>query len=276
MIKTIQPLAVGNALRVFVDSPAQTLYWRLLRKTADTFTGPTDVGAQLVAQSTDTSVLDTESLVNGTTYWYRAYYWNGTAWLTSASVSAIPNATYADASTDVVDVLVKRLAAGLAVEVTRGVLSHKQGAIPVLSAPPIVDQVKWPLISVHLQSEQPQDRSLGEAGIGEALDPTTGEFLGEEGWLAGVQCTIIAWSLNPDERVLLRKCLRRLIVANLPVFEANGMVRVDFSMADMEDLEANNAPLYQVMCTFSCEAPVRVTQSSGDVIVDVTQTFTVT
>lgn len=276
MITSIQPLMVGNALRVFFAPPAGTLYWRLLRKDADTFTGPTDTGALQIAQGEDISTLDTQSLVNGTVYWYRAYYWNGSAWSASASLSAIPNATYEDASTDVLSILIERISAGLAVEVSRGVLSHKQGAIPVLSAPPITDQVKWPIISVHLQNEQPQDRLIGESETGESFDPTSGEWVEDQGWLAAVQCTIIAWSLNPDERITLRKCLRRIMLGNMPVFDASGMVRIDFSMSDMEDLEANNAPLYQVMCTLSCEAPVRITQSSDDVITSVTQTFTVT
>jgi hypothetical protein len=60
-----------------------------------------------------------------------------------------------------------------------------------------------------------------------------------------------------------RKALRRIIVANLPVFESFGWMTPNLTMQDDDFVNGEYpAQIYQVMCTFTCVAPVRV---SGDV-----------
>lgn len=278
----VVPLAVGNALRLFLQPPAGALYWRVLRKGADTFTGESDPDAVRVYQGTQSVVLDAGNqqlgqavypLLNGNTYYYRAYYWDGSAWISSSTVGAAPAAAYADASTDVLTVVRDRLDCGLQTEVAAGVLFPDSGGIPVLIAPPMWEDARWPMVTVHLQSEAPSARGLGEMVEPDELDETGTEWNGTEGWLAKVQLTIVGWTQNPDERIALRKSLRRLIVANLSVFDAAGMVQIEFQQQDMDPLTEYPAPVYQVMCTLTCLAPVRVITARDAAIADVTTTI---
>ena len=84
------PLSAGNAVRVFITPPAGALWWRVLRRTADVFTGQDDAGAVVaLADGTDNTALDIAALVNGTAYFYRAYFWDGTAWAAGETVSVV-------------------------------------------------------------------------------------------------------------------------------------------------------------------------------------------
>lgn len=272
-ITSVVPLAVGNALRVFLMPPAGAILWRLLRKETDDISGESDPAARRVYEGDDRSALDSSLLVNGETYFYRVFYWDGTAWAGAESVSAVPVASYADASTDVLSVVRDRLDYGLQVEVSRSVLSPESGGIAVLTAPPVYEDTRWPMVTVHLQDEAPFQRGIGEMIESDEFDALAGDWQGTEGWMAKVQLTIIGWSQNPDERVELRKALRRIVVANLPVFDEHGIVNIDFRQQDMEALSGEYPTnVYQSMCTFTCVAPVRVV-SRGDAIADVTSTI---
>lgn len=267
-IAMITKLSAGNALRVFLQPPAGASRWRLLRKLSDTFVGAVDVDAALVDEGTESILVDAEGLVNGVTYYYRAFYLVDAVWVPSATASAAPAADYEDVTTDVMTVLRDRLAAGLLVEVQRGTLRHENGSIPLFVAPPEYGQSRWPIVSLHLSSEDPAQRFLGES-------LTSDDFGGDawdepEGWLAKVQIAIVGWSLNADERIELRKALRRIVIANLQVFESYGFVNVEFSQQDMEDFERYASPVYQAMCTFTCMAPVAVLSHAG-FVTDVTQ-----
>lgn len=258
MIARIQPLAAGNALRIFLEVPADALKLRLLRKVSDTFTGQDDADALLVADEILPAPLDTTALVNGTLYHYRAYYLIGAAWVASATVASTPAAIYADQGGDVLSLLRDRLDLGLQAEVARGTLSHDQGHIKVLTAPPLESETVWPLVTVHLQNESPSERGIGEVLATDTFNEDTDSWGEAEGWLAGVQIIVMGWSLNPDERIELRKALRRIVVANLPVFDDAGMVEIQFAQQDTEDFGSYGAPVYQTLCTFSCTAPVLV------------------
>lgn len=273
MLSRIEPLAVGNALRVFFEPPAGALQVRLLRKVSDTFSGHDDAQARLVfAGDPVNSVVDSSNLQNGTTYFYRAYYLIGTAWSASASVSEAPNATYADASTDVLEVVRDRLQKGMRVEVDRGNFASDADDkyIKVLNAPPQEETTRWPVITVHLTNESPGYRAVGEMVEADDFLELDGTWGSGEGWLAKVQLSIIGWCLNPDERIDLRKALRRLIVANLPVFDEHGMVEIEFSQQDIDSVSGEfAAPVYQVMNTLTCVAPVRVLNGPDQAIRDV-------
>jgi hypothetical protein len=272
MISFIQPIAAGNALRVFMEPPAGAVWCRLLRKGSDTFTDQDDPTALLVQEGTETVAVDVAYLTNGTPYYYKPFYRVGAGWVAGATVAGTPAAGYEDGSTDVLSLVRDRLDAGLAVEIERGTLAHPDGHIRVLTAPPLFDDVVMPLVTVHLQSEDPKDRALGELAAVDEFDAIGGEWTESEGWLAGVQLSVMGWSLNPDERIDLRKALRRIVVANLPVFAAAGMVEVQFSQQDTEDFASFSAPIYQTLGTLTCEAPVLVGNQAG-AIQTVTQTI---
>ncbi len=265
----------GNALRVFLQPPSGALRWRVLRKLADTFSGQSDPNAAVVHDGDDKVVLDADGLVNGTLYFYRPYYWTGAVWQAGASASSTPAASYEDNTPDVVTVVRERLAAGLLVEIQRNNLTHENGAIPVFTAPPAYGSARWPIVTVHLTSEDPAERFIGENLPPDVFDDGSDLWTESEGWLAKVELAIVGWSLNPDERIELRKALRRIVIANLGVFDGYGFVNANFTLSDMEDFESYEAPVYQVMCTFTCLAPVSVLSTVGQ-IVDVTQQIATT
>ena len=267
-ITLIQPLSAGNALRLFVSPPRGAQYWRVLRRTADTFAGPYDAGAVVVAeQSDDNVILDTLALVNGTPVFYRCYSWDGTSWDNPASVTATPAATYQGDGCDVLQILRDRLDAGLAVEVARGVLQPLDGIIPVVTAPfMLAEKIRFPMVSVHLDSFSPADRFLGEDVSGLFDDE---EGLGEtEGFRARVQVNIGGVSRLPDERNTLRRCLVRILQANFAVFAAAGMDLVEFQFSDSEQLEEKAASLFLTAGTFTCQCSSFVT-SHAPAITDV-------
>lgn len=269
-ISHVLALPVGNALQVFLQPPASARYWRILRKASNLFSGPDDPEAIRVHEGEEKCFLDDQHVVNGVQYFYIAYYRGASSWTPSAVVPAMARATYVDSSVDAFGVVRSRLEAGLAVEVARGVLKHEAGGIPVLSAPPVYENTRWPVVTVHLDDDAPAERFLGEILDPDEFDEAGGFLQAGEGWLANVQLTIIGWTTNPDQRVTLRQAMRRVIVANLPVFDGHGMVNIQFSQKDMEDFETYAAPVYQVMCSFSCQALVQVSSSVGaiaDVIV---------
>lgn len=258
MISSIQPLAAGNALRVFIDPPANAVSWRLLRKDADTFTGQDDVAAVVVMDGDERIAVDAVRLANSVPAFYRVYAFNGSAWTAGETKSATPLASYKEVTTDVLQFVRERLDVGLQVEVARGTLKAPAGHIQVLTAPPVYEASRWPVVSVHLDNDASAERGLGEQLESDSYSSSTDSWTETEGWLADVQLTVMGWSLNPDQRIELRKALRRIIIANLPIFDSIGMVRVNLSQRDGEDFTSYEAPVYQAICTLSCEAPVLV------------------
>jgi hypothetical protein len=114
-------------------------------------------------------------------------------------------------------------------------------------------------------------------GIGETLAPD--EFDGDdwevgEGWLSRVRLDIIGWSQNAIERQSLRQAIRRVIIANLPVFDSAGMIQIDLSQSDTEEPNGDkNTVIYKSVGSFSCVAPVQIV-SKQDEIIDVELTVT--
>lgn len=267
MIAMLEPLSVGNAVRVILNPPASAVYWRVLRNTTGTFPSENDPSSTLVFEGIDRSPLDTSSLINGIQYYYCAFYWDGSAWTAAAPASCIPNATYQDGSTDAMTVVLNRLAAGLKVEVQRGALVPRSGTIQVLSALPSFQDTRWPMVTVHLLVDAPAERGLGEVLAPPTQDlQSAGLWDESEGWLARVQLAVIGWSQNPDERIALRQSLKRLIVANLPVFDASGMVEIEFTQQDVDAANGEYpAAVYQTAGTFTCMAPVIVGDQVGTI-----------
>lgn len=257
-ISLIQSIPVGNALRLFLSPPLVAKHWRVLRRTADSFTGPDDAGAYVVYEGKEKAITDAFGLYNGIAVFYRVYYWTGTAWLDSASRSAVPNPHYADASVDVLGIVRDRLDLGLQTYVDAGQLQHSRGHIPVMTASPSVEDANWPMVTVHLSADSSSVRALGEMPASDMF--AEGDYLWHsyEGWLSRWQLSIIGWSLNSDERILLRKAIKTILIANLSIFDSFGMVLPDMQFSDDEDFTSYQAPVYRTICTFSCVAPSQV------------------
>lgn len=274
MISSIVPQAVGNAVRLWLQPPANARLWRILRREDDNFSSANDPGARKVYEGAAKSVVDFEFLENGTEYWYQVFYYNGSAWSAGgAAVSETPAATYEDRSVDALEVVLHRLQAGVRAEVARGKLHPQDPShdIKVFSAPPAWESISWPLFTVHLQTETPEIRSLGEITTTDAIDELTEQWDDLEGWYAKSTLNIIGWSQNPDERIELRKTLRRILVANLGVLDAAGLARVEFQLQDLDSVGGEYPTcVYQAMCTLTCLTPVRVVTERSVPISDVT------
>jgi hypothetical protein len=262
MISMVQPLHVGNALRVFVEPPANAVLWRVYRKASNTFTGMDDPSALLVHEGTDRIFVDSQFLQNEAMAFYRPWYSadGGVTWTAGNGNSGTPRPTYADYSTDVLGILRDRLESGLRVECERGNFVTELGYIQVYTAPPSLERdLRMPLVTVHMESEEPEHRAIGENITGDENDMVGVDWSHSEGWLARVNITVIGWSLNSDERIELRKATRRLLIANLAVFAQQGMEQVSVSQQDVDAVNGEYpAQIYQAMTTFSCVAPVLV------------------
>lgn len=259
MITMIFALAAGNALRIMLLIPPSSIRWVVLRSAASSFTGWNDVSAKTVYDGNDSStVLDISELDNGTVYYYCLFSTtDGITWAASSIVSATPEAAYQDASTDVQELVRSRLEVGLANELLAGKIKKKDGLIQVLDAPPVYENTTFPVVSVHMDNETPINRAIGEIVGGEYVTPD-GQVFDGEGWHVRVTLSITAWLLNGDERGEFRRALRRLIIANLPVFDDAGMMEIEFSAQDTEDFETFEYPVYMNICTLTCVAPVNV------------------
>jgi hypothetical protein len=264
MISLIQTLPIGNALRVFLNPPAGASQWKLLRNTVNTFTGHNDPAAAVVLDTESLrQVLDRSGLANGTTYYYKPYSLTGAVWTGHDSVAAVPEASLLDASIDALSIVRERIEMGMQAEITAGRLKHNYNRIPVLTAPPLFEDTRWPVITVHLDDDSP-----AEHGIGMELvpDQSDGDDVTEfEGYLSSVRLNIVAWSLNPDERAILRKALKRVVLGNAQVFDDAGMTNIVTAFTDTEDFQSFSAPVYQSLCRLSCLAPSAVSGSIGTI-----------
>ena len=269
MITNTMAPSVGNALRLFITPPAGAVYWRVLRRTADAFVGATDAGAVVVAdECTDNAVLDVTGLVNGTPYYYRDYAWNGLAWLDPGqSASATPSTSYTGETIDPQGIVRERVSLGMAAEVSAGRLKPTTGTIPVFTAPfAMAEHLTFPAVSVHMDATSPGARFIGEVLAPDDADLSSGIITETEGWLARMTLTVSGVSLNPDERIALRLALRRVVLANLPIFDHNGKVEIEFSQNDTEEFSENNAPLYFTRGTLTFLAPAFVQDTVAPIV----------
>lgn len=256
MISYAAPLPIGNAVRVLLAPAAGATRWRLLRKASAIFTDENDAAATVIYDGSDeTNILDTGSLTNGTSYFYCSFELVGATWTPSAVVSISPTTAYDLGGPDVLTLLRERIALGLAAAVAAGTLQPESGAIQVLTAPPLFEGTKWPVVSVHLQNDAPLDRAIGEEIVADKFDAIAGEWDESEGWISSVAIQIVAWAQNPDERIDLRKAIKNIVIGNLPVFDAAGMDLITLSQTDAEDFESYAAPVYQAISNFNCVAP---------------------
>jgi hypothetical protein len=256
------PLPVGNAIKVFMAPEDGAIQWALLRNTTGTFVGPVDALSTLVyAGDQATYVVDVKKLINGQTYSYCLFSTlDGENWTASAVFTGVPNAIYGDQSVDAMTIVRDRMADGMAVEVSRATLTPHTGQILVLNAPPAFDDSRWPMVSVHVTSDGPAERGIGESIGSDDFDPESGMWKEGEGWMANTVLAIVGWSKNADERIALRQAMRRLIIANLPVFDGLGMLRIDISQSDQDYVSGEYpAPIFSTVCSFSCLAPAYVT-----------------
>lgn len=278
MISYLAPLPAGDAVELLLSPPAGARRWRVLRKRADSIAAADDPGSNVVFDGTDKFIIDRDPLlVNGTTYYYRAFYLTNAGWQGSDTRSVVPQATGLDLAVDAVDVVQARVEAGFNSYVQRGLLTHPSlDVIPVLFSAPDYEGAQFPLVTVNLTADSPAHRFVGES-FGEDVayigDDEEVDAVGElQGYLSQQQIQIIVWSLNGDERKAMRKALKAIVLANLPMFAAAGMDLIEPQFGEVDDVTTYPRPMYQAICTVSCIAPAAV-ERRHSVITEATLAF---
>jgi hypothetical protein len=205
------------------------------------------------------------------TYYYALYgVLPGGGWGAPVVASVIPLATFDDESIDVQEIVRERIDVTLHSMIQRGKILLSRSTVPVVSIPFYTQGGEFPVVTVLYANGSTVVRGLGEMVSQEIHDGSS--WVTSSGWHTGVSLEISAWSLNADERIILRKALQAAIAANLDVFEEAGLNLVEVqSVRDTEDTQSMNAPLYETIIVLSCQAAVAVTDTYGS-FVDVSTT----
>ena len=259
MISMVQPLHVGNALRLFLKPPARATHWVVLRGTTpDLEMGAPD--ATEVYKGDEAIFIDTHYVVNGIPLRYRPFYFVDGAYVPSAGGYGIAESLYVEKTTDVLSFVRERLELGLRIECDRGVLAPELGYVQVINAAPALDEsIRFPVVTVHLESDDPTEHGIGEMLAADAFNADSNAWDESEGWMSAARITVIGWSLNSDERIALRQAIRRVLIANLPLFADRGWLKVEFGQQDVDSVNGEfPVPMFQSLGNFTCEAPVVV------------------
>lgn len=274
-IALLRTLPIGHAVELVVSLDPGTMAWHVLRRTDDDFPvdplddtnsvvihveqcAPTDHARQI-------PVLDLKDVRHGQPYWYIAYGYDGLQWRGASPQPFTPQPHAHVRSIDPLTLLRDRLIVGLQDAVIAGRLKPASGNLPVLTAPPQTDTTTWPLVTLHLETDTAAERAIGEQIDQDYRRLTDGDWQETEGWLSRIEISVVGWSQNPDERSVLRQELKHLIIGNLPVFAALGLITPDWNQRDSEDFTTYNAPVYQTAGAFSCLVPSALTWTVPDI-----------
>lgn len=247
----------GSAVSLALRFAASVESWVLLRRADALFAGHDDPDAAGIGDGEDPdamlSVLDFVGLVDGVPAWYALYVQVDGEWSLSGEPVAVTPQYRAEplhTAPDLADLLRTRLTSGLQAEVLAGRLSHDAGAIPVLSANPLMESIRLPVVTVILATRRAEVRGIGETVAPDAWD---GDFWSVfEGWLDRSTVEIVVWAFNHDDRVRLRDAVQRVLMLNLPILDAAGFLLPDLSESDLSDFETYSAPVYRSAFTLSC------------------------
>lgn len=258
MIRWLSSFAAGDAARIILGYPTGTNRVRVLRRADAAPAAHDDAQAVLVYEGPDESPIDT-GVRNGEAWHYRAFFWNGSAWLSSDPREVTIAASYSGEG-DPLTFIRDRLYLGLGVEAARGHVQPRSKAgpanfMPVLLAPPQSDEVPFPVVTIELMNNSPVERGIGETLHDSDFLAGSGEYEDTQGWLERWQLRIMGWTLNPNERSNLRQAINRVIQANLDVFHGAGLDMIEASSSHTEDLESKSASLYATVHEMSFTAP---------------------
>lgn len=251
----LKPLPVGNAIRIFIAPPETAERWRVMRRMDDCFQGENDPDAVCIYDGCDDRIfLDANFLTNGKTYFYRLFCKTGDVWGANDTKSAVPACTFVCGGEEPQLILRDRLDFGLVELLKRRLLHHPNGKIPVLTAPPTFDGTVFPVVVVQFTNGSSSEYGVGDF-LGQILDEDRDEWEIDEGWLSQIQLTVVAWSLNADERIRLRRAIEYLLIANISVLDDAGMTQIVLQQSDHEDYQSYAVPMYQSVSTISCLIP---------------------
>lgn len=263
MIELVTPIPSGAAVSISLNPPETD--WVLLRRSDSDFIGYPDESAVIVASGDggedEVQITDFEGLLNDIPYWYQEYQLVDGVWVAPYDAYEI-TPTYESQPgfmpVDPVELVRNRLESALVAEVTQGNLNPAKGMIQVLRSPPILDNVQFPCVTVLLDSRVAEVRGVGEFVTPSFFNEADDVWDTFEGWLDRTVIQITVWSLNADERADIRHAVERILLMNLPVFDAAGLSLIDVSQTDNFDPQTYGVPVYQAVFQFSCMHPAIV------------------
>jgi hypothetical protein len=257
-IHYLQDLARPGAavFAALADIPCGARQMRVLRRWDANFPDAPVEDAETFAVfggAPQTGVLDWHGLVPDIPHWYAVYYLVDDAWQRAEPQSIVPTRQVHPPSLDSLDAIRERVEIGLNALLDAGHLRHPRGRFTVLTAPPLFDDVAFPAVAVHLEQATPDQHFIGGFIGEERLE--NGCWQETAGWRSRYAVSIEAWSLNPDERRLLRRAIRDTVIAARDVLEMIGLQELEATVSDDEDFQSYNAPLYRTQTRLSYLAP---------------------
>lgn len=243
------------AVYLYLDPPIGPSHLRLVRRYDDDFpASPTGAGnIEIYAGPLTAGVLDWHEVVPGVVHWYAPYYLTGLTWTRGDERSITPTIQTHAPTLDSLDVIRERIEVGLNALLADNHLRHPAQHFSVLTAPPLLEDTVFPAVAVHLNQATTDQHFIG-GFIGNSTTEA-GQVRIDEGWWSRYQVQIEAWSLNPDERRLLRRAFRDILVAGRDVLELLGLMELEVTWIDDEDFLPNNAPLYHTAAKLSYLSP---------------------
>jgi len=269
MIAVLNNVAVGNAISIFLAPPTGVEFWRVIRNETGSFGNQND--DVLIYEGSDKLIIDTAAIENNVTYFYTPFYWNGTVWLRGNTKSLASQFLIFDRSTDVLSLVRDRLDRGLNNFITRGDLAHASGQVNVLIASPQIEGVDFPIVTVHLESDNDQERFINDDAFAD-IENKDGTVTATTGYLSNVTLEIVSRHLNADERNEYRDAIKAVLIGNIEVFESKSLSEIRYQFQDSEEFERYPAPFYFSRCTMACLAPSAIVDTAKAIEDIVTET----
>lgn len=222
MITYMTNVGTGQAIKILLE-PTE-LKTRLIKNETGVFTD--ENSGILLGEWTDSGAYLDDAVVDGQTYYYATYSFDGHKWAPENGRSIVSQATFRPVYNDPVSCVYNRLVAGFKVERDQSRI-HCADPIDVLIAPATNETSVFPIVTLRCVSD-----SVDRFAIGASIIVDETEALE---WWGKMELRIEAISTNSVQRQELRRALRNIIQGNLGIFENYGYVALEFSQTDAED-----------------------------------------
>jgi len=249
MISLLDNEGSGNAIKITIQPLPTTTRFRLLRKTSSTFSGWNDSTAVVAYDTTNISAqfmtfIDIENIVDGTTYYYAVYEYNGTTWSLINIKSILAEHTKDSVNDDPFSLVVNRFEAGINYEVSSGKFKSNTPVRLLLSNADVSNH-DLPCISIVMESDSFKSGAVNNLMTpDEYLNPDWKE---SQGYFSSMVVEVSGYASNIDSRNSIRKSIKRIFQSNLDVFSAIGFIDVSWSVSDKEDFKTYGRDLYMTI-----------------------------
>ncbi len=239
----------GGAVHLVLCPPVGATQLVVLRRHDDAFNDDftQDQSSVVIYRGGITnSILDWQGILPCVPHWYKPFYYVNNEWQSAAAQSITPTIETHPPLGDSLDVVRERVEIGLNALVAARHLHHPRQRFHVLTAPPQMDDVVFPCVAVYLSRNNQEEQFVGSFISEGKWD--NNQVHGIYGGLGRYSVQIITFSLNHDERRLLRLSLRDILIANRDLFESLGMYEMQYNFHDDEDFQSYSAPMYRTTC----------------------------